>query len=29
MQWLEGLQQSIDYIEDNILEKLDYEYLAR
>lgn len=29
MQWLEGLQQSIDYIEENILEKLDYEYLAR
>ena len=28
MDWVTGLQKAIDYIEDNLIEKLDYEKIA-
>ena len=29
MDWLQGIQKAIDYIEENITEKIDYEEVAK
>ena len=29
MEWIVGIQNAIDYIENNITEKLDYELIAK